>query len=235
MGICPLDKVWQIGNICNMIPVLSEFSEEKQIHILLCQSKSIISIRKDAILELDVWLASVKTMPKIQDFLIKGITNFFSSQSTTYPWILRHKKRWEGKRNFLKGFITTELISRQHKYFLDWHSGKSDSQWGVQLISRLWHLIFIHCTHINEALYDMEAIDKIVVVDRLDIDMRKEHLTGLTSLLSVYTSYVYLQLSVILKKSFKYKWRWFLVVISGHESFTIIDKPDDFSSNTLLH
>ena len=82
---------------------------------------------------------------------------------------------------------------------------KIRSKWGVNLIYRLWHIIYIYWNHIYNVLYDTEVINRISGVDRLDVSIRKERLLGLDGLPSVYISYFHLPLLVLIHKPCKYK------------------------------
>ena len=49
-------------------------------HIILCQSDTICQYRKNILLEINVWLSSVHTVPDMQDFLVKGLHLYLSNQ-----------------------------------------------------------------------------------------------------------------------------------------------------------
>ena len=71
-------------------------------------------------------------------------------------------------------------------------------------------------------------------VEDLKTTITNEYELGLGELPSVFTSYFLPPLAFILDKPTNYIRRWFLVVRSGRESFTIVNDIDIFSTDSSL-
>ena len=107
-------------------------------------------------------------------------------------------------------------------------------RWKVQPISRLCNIVNINGTNRNEALHDIDTIDRLSGIEILDRSISTEHLKDLDRFPPVYTSYFYLSLLVLLNRSNSYCRRWLLVIRSVCESFSSNAQIDDFTLNQSL-
>ena len=111
---------------------------------------------------------------------------------------------------------------------------KTGNRWGAQLVNRMWTIIQSHWIHRNQCLHETEALARLSGVEDLKAAIANEYELGLGELPLVYTSYFLPPLAFILDKPTDYIRRWFLVVRSGGESFTIDNDIDIFTTYPSL-
>ena len=217
--------------------------DEHTTHVLQCQTEDTCNMRLDILTEFRVWLQSVHTHSDIECFLFNGITSWLTMETCSYepnttgdPILQIEFRRqtligWEA---LLNGFIVKGLIEYQQQYYKTLGMRKTGNRWGAQLVNRMWTIIQSHWIHRNQCLHETEALARLSGVDDLKTAIAREYELGLGELPSVYTSYFIPPLAFILDKPTTYIRRWFLVVRSGRESFTIDNDIDIFSIDSSL-
>ena len=111
---------------------------------------------------------------------------------------------------------------------------KAGKRWGDQLITRMWPIIQTHWIHRNQCIYETESLSRLSEEMELLLSVGTEYALVLGELSSVYTSYFLLPLAFILDKPTAYIRRWFLIVRSGRELFTIDNDIDIFLTDSTL-
>ena len=197
----------------------------------------------DTLTEFKVWLQSVHTHPDIECFLYYGILSWLTLDPYTYQTnttgdptlhIIFRTQILIGWEALLNGFVTNGLITYQQKYYTDLGMKKTGNTWGAQLITHMWNIIQTHWIHRNQCLHETEALARLSGLGELKTAISREYEMGLGDLPSVYTSYFLPPLAFILEKPTTYIRRWFLVVRSGRESYTIDFDIDIFSTDSAL-
>ena len=117
--------------------------------------------------------------------------------------------------------ITTQMSSR-----------KLGTRWGVQLIKKMWAIMYLHWTHMNSILHETEAIDLLSGVGQLTVALINEYKQGLGELPSIYTLYFVSSSAFILQKPTACLKQWFLVIKSGKKSCSL-ELPIDLFSTDL--
>ena len=110
---------------------------------------------------------------------------------------------------------------------------KSGTRWGVQLVAKLWNIIYQLWMHRNNCLRVTEMINTLSSKDILKTAIIHEYALGIKYLPSVYKSY-FPSLSKNLKKSTKHQKQWFVAIRSGRESCLIFSHYDTFSTDPAL-
>ena len=220
--------------LCNM-------PDEDTRHVLQCQSTAAKLHRNNIMAELECWLKSKDTHPDITALFTSGLMKWFNSsphilsESTLDSTILIafQTQRTLGWEAFLFGLITSPIISFQQNYYTSVASRKTGVRWGIQLVDKLWNIIFQLWTHRNNCLHETETINQNSGKDQLRLAIVHEYALGLQDLPSLYITY-FTSLPTLLSKPIKYQKQWFLVIRSGRESCSTFQHYDNFSTEASL-
>ena len=138
-----------------------------------------------------------------------------------------------GWRALLFGTIADSLIQCQQGHYKTTNSRKSGTRWGIQLVAKLWNIIYQLWIHRNNCLHDTEMINSLSGKNMLETAIIHEHALGIKDLPSVYKSY-FSSLSKLQEKSIKHQKQWFLVIRSGREACLTFSHYDRFSTDPTL-
>ena len=220
---------------------LCNIPEEDTIHVLQCPSPSSILQRNSLMEELECWLKGKDTHPDITTFIISGLTKWFNGsnhilsesipdQTLLIAFQTQLKLGWEA---FLYGLIASPIISCQQEYYKSIASWKTGMRWGIQLVDKLWNIIYQLWTHRNNCLHETEALNQNSGIDQLKLAIVHEHALGLLDLPTVYRPY-FTSLPTLLSKATKHQKQWFLVIRAGRESCSTFQHYDNFSTEASL-
>ena len=211
---------------------------ENTTHILQCQHSTICTLRIDLLSELKVWLASKDTDPDIINFIHKGLTAWFNSDSADIGHNLDMELLtafrsqlligWEAT---LHGFLSHKLVSCQKSYYTQIGSRKLGTRWGIQLITKLWNIIYHHWIHRNNLLHKSNAYDILSGREHLEEAVFVEYSAGLDNLPYIYAPYFLTTLEDLFAKDAKHIKQWFLVIRSGREASGTVIYTDKCSTD----
>ena len=134
-----------------------------------------------------------------------------------------------GWKALLFVLVTYPLLTCQQQHYTTLQSRKLGSRWGIQLVSKLWNIIFQLWTNRYNHLHETEAVDKNSGKDQLRLALIQEHSICIKDLPSVYKPY-FSSLSLLVDKHIKYQKPWFLVIRSGREACSSFTHYDNFST-----
>ena len=83
---------------------------------------------------------------------------------------------WEA---LLFGCIASPLIISQQCHYTSLKSRKTGVRWGIQLVDKLWNIIYQLWTHRNKCLHDTEIINQNSGRDQLKTAIIHEHALGI--------------------------------------------------------
>ena len=215
--------------------------DEHLLHVLTCNSSETINLRKTLISELLMWLRSSQTHPRIINFLRLGIRKWF--QDRDFTWQINsgiftdntaqnHSIQTQvtlGWYQLFCGFVTRELVDMQQMHYTIIESRKLGSRWASNLTKKLWNITYQLWIHRNKALHDTDQIHILSGLPQLKTAITADYTAGFQDLPSVYSSYFYIPLPALLKKTTAHLKRWFLIIRSAREACTIPTTIDDFS------
>ena len=87
----------------------------------------------------------------------------------------QQKLRWEA---FLYGLIAFPIISCQQNYYTSIVSRKTGVRRGIQLVDKLWNIIYQLWIHRNNCLHVTEAINQNGGIDQLRLTIVHEYALG---------------------------------------------------------
>ena len=220
--------------ICNL-------PDEDTIHVLRCQAVQTLSLRHNLLTELQCWMIGKDTHPDIVTFIVNGLESWFNNSphhidrhSLEHSMYLAFKTQvllgWD---SLLFGLVTSPIIICQQQYFSSIRSRRLGTRWGIQLVGKMWNIIYQIWTHRNNCLHETQALTQNCGKDQLKLAIIHEHVLGIGDLPSVYRPY-FTSLPSLLEKSTKHQKQWFLVIRSGRESCLSFQHYDNFSTEPSL-
>ena len=118
-------------------------------------------------MELKCWLVSKDTQSNIVSFIISGLTSWFSNTAFTLEHgsldistlVAFQTQLLIGWDTFLFGIVADQLIHCQQLHYKSSNSRKLGTRWGVQLVSKLWNIIYQLWMHRNNCLHETDIIN----------------------------------------------------------------------------
>ena len=217
--------------------------EEDILHMLTCPDPTASNMRETLLQDLKLWLVSSKTDPDVTRFLITGLRSWFvdpfgdeplhtTTDQTTFNALT--EQLTIGWFNLLCGYITSDIVNIQHRYFQTISSRRHGASWATQLSHKLWTLTFSIWKFRNASLHETDTIHHVHGLTHLHQAIVSECALGQSDLPRPYAPFFYLPASTLLKKSTQYLKRWFATVRSGREQYQHNFTADEFTQNAIL-
>lgn len=114
--------------------------------MLTCPDPNASNMRETLLQDLKLWLVSSKTDPDVTRFLITGLRSWFvdpfgdeplhtTTDQTTFNALT--EQLTIGWFNLLCGYITSDIVNIQHRYFQTISSRRHGASWATQLSHKL--------------------------------------------------------------------------------------------------
>ena len=140
-----------------------------------------------------MFLISRDTHPDLTDFLITGLSLWFSrqvysiDQSFDFTSSLAcNTQLLLGWQSLLHGHISLSIINVQQKQYAALSSQHIGYMLTIRLIGKLWNIVHQLCINRNAYLHDSEAIDRVHSIDHLNSAIASELQKGLGNLPTIY-------------------------------------------------
>ena len=227
----------RLGSQCPMC----NHNDEHLTHVLTCPSTSAKELRNNLLSDLMVWLESVQTAPAIENFIHLGLAAWFEnpgkvwgnddalfSHDTNIDEALRSQLHL-GWYYFLCGMQTDKFVNIQQEYYKKINSRRLGTRWATNVTQKMWkilHQIWKHrCNilHNTDALHNNSGKDQLMEAITLEYELGQNNLPG------PYSSFFHTPLPSLLNKTIEHMKRWFLIVRTARETYSVDGDLDDFS------
>jgi len=132
---------------------------EDKLHILHCQAPSAQQRWNQTLTELEEWLRSAQTEPKIAEAIMAGLRGWYAGENLV-P--MTHTDATSQQNQLGWGLLVEGCLSRQWqleqaKFWTTIKTRKSSKRWVSELIKKLWNISWDLWTHRNEELHTSET------------------------------------------------------------------------------
>jgi len=148
---------WRFRTVSNC-PRCNQDGEDKQ-HILRCPAPTAQQRWNIALQELEGWLRSAKTDPKLAEAIIAGLRGWYSGDQLipmpNLPAVIQQNQL--GWALLLEGGLSRMWQTEQAKFWTTIKTRKSSKRWVSELIKKLWEISWDLWTHRNEELHSSDT------------------------------------------------------------------------------
>ena len=181
------------------------------------------------------------THPDIVTFITSGLECWYNSsvhhidERSLYQsmYLAFKSQQLLGWEYLLFGLLASPLIKCQQQHYSSTNTRKLGTRWGIQLVEKMWNIIYQLWTHRNNCLHKTQALTQNSGKDQLKLAIIHEHDIGIGDLPSVYQHY-FTSLPLFLEKAIKHQKQWFLLIRPGRESCLLFQHYDNFSTEPSL-
>jgi hypothetical protein len=222
--------------VFNRCPCCNAWGEDR-LHIITCWDQRAKIIRNQYLNGFIQSLHSTGTHPEIITFLKEGLTEFFNRPNTRR--VMRYAEHWQqeqtdiGWMNFLSGFISKDMVDKQHHYYRELGCRRTGRRWASSIITHNWTLVYKLWLERNEVLHQKDTINSISGALLLDIEVEREYDAGYHDLPQSIHKWFRMSKSHLMEQSVEYKKGWLLLVRTVRESLQIAEYSIFSSSKAL--